>query len=338
MAFLFSRSSRQKSPQDLVRLLQDSLNRLEHSADKKKAIDEITRIVGQLKVLLNGDSDSDPSPNTIALLAQEVYSNDLLYYMIKALPRLDFELRKDFTVIFITILQRQIGQRFPTVEYLSTREKVIVLLVKGYENSDIALNCGQILRECIKHEQLAKIVLASELFWNFFQYVQYPAFEIASDAFSTFRELLTRHKSLALELLTRNTDLFFERFNGLLVSSNYVTKRQSIKLLGEILLDRTNYIIMTAYIDSPERLKLIMNMLRDKSRNIQYESFHVFKVFVANPHKSKPVIDILIKNQAKLLVFLPEFHSDRKNDDQFNDEKQFLIKQIQELQQDQIRS
>ncbi|KAK9456721.1 Mo25-like protein [Dipodascopsis uninucleata] len=356
MAFLFSRSSRQKSPQDLVRSLRDALLRLDHSHDKRKVMEEVTRTMNQIKIILHGDSDSEPSPDNIALLAQEAYSTDLLYYMIYNIARMDFEMRKDITNFFTTLLQRQIGQRYPTVEYLSQREKILFLLVRGlhvdcsyfmllitdsifysYENIDVALNCGQMLREYIKHEQLAKIVLSSKLFWNFFDYVQLPAFETASDAFSTFKELLTRHKGLALELLSRNTSLFFEKFNALLLSSNYVTKRQSIKLLGEILLDRTNYVIMTAYIDSPEHLKLIMNMLRDKSRNIQYESFHVFKVFVANPNKSKPVLDILIKNQEKLLAFLPEFHSDRKNDEQFNDEKQFLIKQIAELKPDLTR-
>lgn len=127
---------------------------------------------------------------------------------------------------------------------------------------------------------------------------------------------------------------FFLKYNTLLVSPNYVTKRQSIKLLGEILLDRANYNIMLAYVDSPDHLKLTMNLLRDKSKNIQYEAFHVFKVFtsrdfypsftkvfvvaqqvfVANPKKSKPVQDILLKNREKLLAFLPKFHDDRRGE------------------------
>lgn len=82
-----------------------------------------------------------------------------------------------------------------------------------------------------------------------------------------------------------------------------------------------------------------MNLLRDKSRNIQFEAFHVFKVFVANPNKTKPVLDILQKNQEKLLKFLSDFHNDRSgndfnfisDDEQFNDEKAYLIKQIQDL-------
>ncbi len=35
---------------------------------------------------------------------------------------------------------------------------------------------------------------------------------------------------------------------------------------------------MTRYIASETNLKMMMNMLRDKSKNIQFEAFHVFKV------------------------------------------------------------
>lgn len=51
-----------------------------------------------------------------------------------------------------------------------------------------------------------------------------------------------------------------------------------LKLLGELILDRHNFAIMTKYISKPENLKLMMNLLRDKSPNIQFEAFHVFKV------------------------------------------------------------
>ena len=64
----------------------------------------------------------------------------------------------------------------------------------------------------------------------------------------------------------------------LISSESYVTKRQSIKLLGEILLDRANYSVMTQYVDSGEHLKIIMKLLRDDRRMINYEGFHVFKV------------------------------------------------------------
>ena len=146
------------------------------------------------------------------------------------------------------------------------------------------------------------------------------------------QELITKHKDLVPRYLAVNFDLFFERYNTVLVQSNsYVTKRQSIKLLGEILLDRANYNIMTAYVDRGEHLKICMNLLRDDRKMVQYEGFHVFKVFVANPHKSVPVQKILIMNRDRLLQFLSHFLEDRTEDEQFIDEREFLIKQIRIL-------
>lgn len=148
--------------------------------------------------------------------------------------------------------------------------------------------------------------------------------------------------------LQTNFDAFFTKYNSMLVQSeSYVTKRQSIKLLGEILLDRANYNVMTQYVDSGEHLKIIMKLLRDDRKMINYEGFHVFKVridnhdgfgsclqeqvFVANPNKSVAVQRILISNRDKLLRFLPSFLEDRTEDEQFIDEKSFLIRQIEQL-------
>lgn len=51
----------------------------------------------------------------------------------------------------------------------------------------MALNCGIMLRECFRHEELARIVLFDASFYKFFDYVELSTFDIASDAFSTFK-------------------------------------------------------------------------------------------------------------------------------------------------------
>ena len=114
-------------------------------------------------------------------------------------------------------------------------------------------------------------------------------------------------------------------------SSSYVTKRQAINLLSALLLERTNYSLMTRYVENADNLKLCMNLLKEDRRMVNYEGFHIFKVFVANPHKSPAVLRILINNRDKLLKFLPGFLNDRKDDVQFEDEKAYLIKMIQDL-------
>ncbi|KAI9290269.1 Mo25-like protein [Umbelopsis sp. AD052] len=321
---------KQKTPPELVRNLKDAVHRLDTS-DKRKANEDISKTLLAMKTILYGDGDNDPIPEQVAQLSQEVHNNDLLQLLVFNMQKFEFEARKDVSQIFNNLLRRQSGSRWPTVEYLCTREEVLFTLLRGYEHPDIALNCGLILRECLRHEALAKIYLYSPDFYLFFEYVEMSTFDIASDAFASFKELLTRHKQLVAQFLETNYDKFFDHYTKLLMSSNYVTKRQSLKLLGEILLDRSNFNVMTKYISSAENLKLMMNLLRDKSRNIQFEAFHVFKVFVANPNKNKPILDILTKNQERLIVFLSNFHNDRHDDEQFNDEKAFLLKQIQDL-------
>ncbi|KAJ4924277.1 hypothetical protein JOQ06_000517 [Pogonophryne albipinna] len=256
--------------------------------------------------ILYGSNDKEPHTETVAQLAQELYNSGLLLSLVKNLQVIDFEGKKDVCQIFNNIL-------------------------RSYETPQSALNCGIMLRECIRHEPLAKIILHSSDFYKFFLYVEMSTFDIASDAFATFKDLLTRHKVLVAEYLEQNYEAVFTDYEKLLHSENYVTKRQSLKLLGELLLDRHNFTVMTRYISKPENLKLMMNLLRDKSPNIQFEAFHVFKVFVANPNKTQPIIDILLKNQTKLIDFLSNFQKDRTDDEQFNDEKTYLIKQIRDL-------
>ena len=56
-----------------------------------------------------------------------------------------------------------------------------------YESAWVALHCGMMLRECLRHEPLARTVLFSEDYYCFFRYVELSTFDIASDAFASFK-------------------------------------------------------------------------------------------------------------------------------------------------------
>jgi len=55
------------------------------------------------------------------------------------------------------------------------------------------------------------------------------------------------------------------------------------------------------------------------------------QIFAANPNKSYEVQKFLIMNKQRLLKFLPKFLDDRTDDEQFNDEKAWLVKAIGNL-------
>ncbi len=58
------------------------------------------------------------------------------------------------------------------------------------------------------------------------------------------------HRELVNKFLMENYDKTFGKFKALLQSTNYVTRRQSLKLLGEILLHKSNFQIMMKFIRS----------------------------------------------------------------------------------------
>ncbi|CCH42544.1 Calcium-binding protein [Wickerhamomyces ciferrii] len=330
MAFLFKRNP--KTPPELVRALNEQVVKIDTTSDKRKIQDEISRYLSSIKIILHGDEDNDPQPDQIAQLAHEVYQTDVLYYLISNLQHLEFDSRKDVATLFTTLLRRQIGSRSPTVDYLVSKPNIINLLLKGPEVPDVCLITGGILRDCLKIETLTNVVLHDPIIWKYFEFSQRGTFENMTDSFQTLNDTFTIHKKLVADWFNLYSTEFILHLNKLIASTNYVTKRQSIKLLSLLILTRQNNRFMLEYVTNPENLKLIMISLSDKSKNLQLESFNVFKVFVANPKKTKSVLDILIKNREKLLLFLENFNfNEKKDDSNFHDEKEFVIQQIEDL-------
>ena len=55
---------------------------------------------------------------------------------------------------------------------------------------------------------------------------------------------------------------FFGEYNKLLSSPNYITRRFSIKMLCDVLLDKSNVKVMLRYVSSKENLVLVMNLFK----------------------------------------------------------------------------
>lgn len=103
------------------------------------------------------------------------------------------------------------------------------------------------------------------------------SFEVASDAFELLKGLLMGHCTLAAGFIQAHYAVFVQHYNKLLQSENYVTCRESLRLLGELLLERANFCTMMKYISDRENLKVLMILLRSRKAKIQLEAFHVFK-------------------------------------------------------------
>lgn len=314
MAFLF-KSSKGKSPQELGKALLSNLLKLDAclgtepvpTSELSRLLEENTKTLLSIKSVISNAEDEDAFDE----MCHEFYSNDLLFQLLSRIRIVEFETRKEIVAIFLHLLRRQIGTRFVTADFLNGDKRALQFLFTSYACGDIALHCGIMIRECCKFGSLVHALLDLESFWRIFEFIELPEFQLSSDAFATLRELLLRGKQVSAAFLAQHYALFIGHFNRLLQLENYVIKRQTLKLLGDLFKDRANSQILLQYVGEAENLKITMNALRDKSKSIQLEAFHIFKLFLFASTMSCAVREILENNQQRLISFVSNFCSDK---------------------------
>lgn len=295
--------------------------------------EELERCWFQLRSIFHGwdesQSDRERRMNRVTqlILRQRIMEKTLLPAV---MSKLTFETRKCIGNVFRAMTVHNL-QGF--TQFLENQPEIMIWLTEGYKSSDTALTCGSMLRDCFEYECLAVHFLRDlkSEFAYLFQVVQTNSnFEVASDAFMNITRLLMAHKKATVDCLDHDFDRIFGLLNGLLDTSNYVTKRQALQLLSELLLDPVNFVVMQRYISARNNLRLVMLLLREPSDALRMDAFHVFKIFVANPHKSNEVKQLLMRNRDKLLSYVKEFGKNETNRD-FLQERSLLIFTLQRM-------
>ncbi|KAI3774859.1 hypothetical protein L1987_49422 [Smallanthus sonchifolius] len=192
----------------------------------------------------------------------EFFKEDTCYMLIEALPDLDPGTRQDVTHVIANLQRQRLNGRYLASEYLECNTSLLAMLLPGCDDSELAISHGAILRECIRHQVAAK------------------------------------HKSTVAEFLSKNYDWFFQEYNTLLESPNYISRR---------------------------------NAVMDSNKTIQLEAFHVFKLFPANQRKPQEIVNVLIANRSKLIRFFSDFTFE-KADEQFESDKAEVVKEIATLE------
>lgn len=333
-----------KTPIDNIKLLIEQLSKISSAStvdNKKKLQGECWNYLITIKLYTMGEADPKPTSELIDEMFKEMYNLDLFYELLEHFIDLEFEARKEIVLLFAVCLNYSKDNKFVTVDYLVSKPKSLNYMLRLMESSlqkrispqDLFLLVGNMVLECVKYEQLNRIILKDSQLWKFFQFATINNFEISTQSLQILTSALTEHPKLVSQeffSIESNITKFILNINKLIAHGSYVTKRQSTKLLSSLILRKANNQLMQYYINSPDNLKLIMTVMTDKSKNLQLEAFHVFKVMVANPRKTKPVFDILTKNRDKLLIYFEKFGADNL-DQTFRDERNFIIQQIDGL-------
>jgi len=278
--------------------------------------------------------DSELSPDEAREMVACFIITDIPARLVESLAKLDFEARKDAARVFSAFLRLATtlevdGQ---VVEYMRARSQIFQQLLEGCGRLDVLTHCAPMLRCYVRHPQLAAVALEEKAFTALFELAKHPSFDISCEAFCTLREMLFSQRAVSAGYIKSNLREFFAMYHTLLLDQTYVTQRQALRLLGEVLLNRSFTEVMLFYVSSNRFLEIHMNFLRDRSSAIQLEAFHVFKIFVANPHKPHRVQLILFRNKERLLKLLETFHGKKQGDDFFAQDLQTIMKVLREVE------
>ena len=153
------------------------------------------------------------------------YTDNLFGVLFELVPRLTVGARVAVTELFSHLL-RSSDDRF--LQYV-VRSGMLGTLLDIYTNAEPsdALTYGIVIRRCIEFPAPAKQLLyAGDRLHRVFGLAARTAFELASDAYMTLRDLFTRHDKLVGAYTDEAYDDLMEQFERLLYLDNYFTTRQ----------------------------------------------------------------------------------------------------------------
>ena len=110
-------------------------------------------------MVLLGIDDQAPNKEHALELNQGVIEHDLMTHLILQLKSFDFETRKDIGLVTGALLRIATEHGCPMADYFGEREVILQSLMNRYnDHADphLGLIAGSILRECIRHEKLAR--------------------------------------------------------------------------------------------------------------------------------------------------------------------------------------
>lgn len=282
----------------------------------------------------------EPKPEKCAAFAEALVESDVIKVMGACFLELDFEVRK----ALVAVVRRCVVNDFAgfRTKYLPLHVEDVAALLDHFGNSDAAPLAGSLLREIVGSSPSLHmgVMTAAPAAADYAPlnagvvslmttHVNAASFDVASEALATITALVNSNRAALRELLEAQHEAFFGAFACMLGSKAYVPQLEGLKLLSDLLLDKDNFAVMVRFVASGAHLRCIMTLMRHPQPTVQFEAFHVFKLFVANPEKSDAVRAILVPNAPKLIAFMRVLCND-KDDPEFIKERVLVIQKLEE--------
>ena len=147
-----------------------------------------------------------------------------------------------------------------------------------YQKQDSAVFCGSVLQFfAINFPCIAEIMISQSNISRKFDLAEEKDYLISGVAFSLLSDLLTKRKDMIETFLQEHQELFLERIESLMSSSNMLHRRHSMDLLYDVFILTQSYELIKAFVSKNHNLKLVMSMMNKKFCNVLI-TFTLFRV------------------------------------------------------------
>lgn len=323
----------------------------------------LTELHGMLYRITTKDQKADTAKNLQIINA--LRSTATLEKLLQNVKSLGLEPQKMLSgIISFWLRDKDLNQA--AVTYFEQRPDLIKIVMLEYVgNEDHFLVWGVTIREALVYPPLLKICLDLKenlllrvvdcLACKQAGYLEEPlqtletvmmgAVNVKSKNRSVLSDDMRRsHRKLIEKWLASNYEEFFGKLNARIEpadaksrqasgsaspGTNFVVVPRVLNLLHEMFMNKTNHKVTLKYIDDRNNLIRVMRHLRaGQNKDIQVRAFNVFKIFVANPDKSKEITDLLSRNRTKILQILQLVAQDDDIKEKFAEDIKLLSERL----------
>lgn len=244
--------------------------------------------------------DGVPLEEEIPTIVNCVEQSNLLQLLIQSLTVVRMDSRVALMDVLCMLLNLRVGDTFPMVDFVVRRPEILNAVFAGSGDPDVALILGTILRLCLRHKSVVRLLLVDPVVRQMFLFVRTQEFSVQSDQWATFETLLLSQPRLTRRFLRASHTFFFEEFRTLVADEeNYAVRRNALHLLRK-LLDACDDVVQY-YVSDDANLKLVMITMRDTSSVIRVLAMKLFVYFLRRIDATGPTVEaILTRNSAKL--------------------------------------
>lgn len=257
-------------------------------------------------------------------LVVEMTNSKIIQIGLQDMHLLPIEQRKQFTRIFTATVNYQSENSFPMVELIVKRQSIVDTILSFFDFTELAVYAEEMLKVCIKHESLAKLLLDKQRTDKLTSYLSKSNFDISANAFSVFRELLISAPQ-SERYVNENCQYILTILFSSLDAANYASCRHALKLMKE-LCDHYERFKLT-FISHDKSLKPLMQLMLSTYKNISYDSLNIFRVIVNSENKTEKTNKILSQN-AKPLSRLIHNLLDGSTDQETQAMKEQILKNL----------